>query len=287
MPEKDLDQPNPLAPLVERAVAEVVVPLLRSFLAPMKRAVDANPELPLNIAIGWDAYERFKGTADYHESIGLIRHRWEQHPLGYLHRGLSGRAAVEFFLTVKERDEEGVLDALEPVLRSSQFLATVREAIEKAPVHDGHARQQLAAGINYVERGEWALAWPLLIVPVEGAFRASARSSGVVDDAQRLRSKEGVRRRAKVEDLFELLGLEKAFQVFLQRRVYGRIANPHRHGTPRGGHRRQSLFLVVALIGWLEAFAQPELVTQLFTRLGRELERRQLTTLQDRFQPVA
>jgi len=277
----------PLTPLVGRALSEFVAPLLRSFLAPIKRVIDANPELPLNLAIGWDAHERFKATPEYHEPIALIRHRWEQHPLGHLHRSLPGRAALEFFLTVKEGAEEGVLDALEPVLRSSELLTSVREAIEAAPVHDGSARQQLAAGLGHVERAYWALAWPLLIIPVEGAFRATARSLGIVDDAQRLTSEDGRRRRAKVEELFELLGLEEAFQVFLRHRVYGRIANPHRHGTPRGGHRRQSLFLVIALIGWLDAFGRTSLATKLFADFGRELERRQMTTLEGRLRGAA
>jgi len=278
---------HPLAPLIERALNGFVAPLLKSVLAPVKRALDANPELPVNLAIGWDALERFKATPDYHEPIAVIRHRWDEHPLGYLHRGLPGRAGLEFFLTVKERDEEAVLDALEPVLRSSELLASVRGAIEAAPLHDGSARQQVAAGLGHVQGAEWALAWPLLIVPVEGAFRATARSRNIVDDAQRLPSKDGGRHRAKVEDLFELLGLEEAFQVFLRRRVYGRIANPHRHGTPRGGHRRQSLFLMIALIGWLDAVAQAQLAPEFFTRFGRELERRQMTSLQGRLRGAA
>lgn len=256
-------------------------------MTPVKRVLDAHPDLPLNIAIAWDAHERFKATPDYHEPVALIQHRWYEHPLAYLHRGLRGRAALEFFLSVKERDEEGVLDALEPVLRAPELLSSMRAAIDRAPVHDGSARRQLAEGLRHVEAADWPLAWPLLIIPVEGAFRATARSLGVVDNADRLASSDGRRRRSKVEDLFELLGLDETFQIFLRRRVYGRIANPHRHGTPQGGHRRQSLFLVVALIGWLDAFAQTQLATELFTSLGRELERRQLAGLQSRVRGAA
>lgn len=254
---------------------------------PIKRVIDANPELPLNLAIGLDAHERFKATSDYHEPIARIQHRWDGHPLGYLHRGLQGRAALEFVLTVKERNDEGALDVLEPVLRAPELLAAVLEAVDTAPVHDASAQQQLAAGLDHVERAEWVLAWPLLIVPVEGAFRATARSLRVVDDGQRLPTDDGGRRRANVEDLFELLGLEESFRVFLRRRVYGSIANPHRHGTPQGGHRRQSLFLVVALIGWLDAFAASRLAMELFTSLGRELERRQIDALQRRLREAA
>lgn len=275
-----------LAPLVARALDDVVG-LAKTVLMPLKRAIDANPELPLNLAIGWDALERLKATADYREPIAMIQHRWDGHPLGYLHRGLRGRAALEFFLTIKERDDEGALDALEPVLRAPELLAAVRETIDTAPVHDASAKQQLTAGLGHVERAEWALAWPLLIIPVEGVFRASARALRLVDDGQRLPTDDGRRRRAKVEDLFELLDLEESFRVFLRRRVYGSIANPHRHGTPQGGHRRQSLFLVVALIGWLDAFAHSRLAAELFPSLGRELERQQIDALQRRLRNAA
>lgn len=43
-----------LAPLVARALDDVVG-LGKTVLTPLKRAIDANPELPLNLAIGWDA----------------------------------------------------------------------------------------------------------------------------------------------------------------------------------------------------------------------------------------
>jgi hypothetical protein len=277
---------HPLAPLVARALDDVVK-LARAVVTPLKRANDVNPEIPLNLAIGWDALERLKATPDYREPIATVRHRWDGHPLGYLHRGLRGRAALEFFLTVKERDDEGVLNALEPVLRGPELLAAVREAVDTAPVHDASSKQQLAAGLGHLERAEWALAWPLLIIPVEGAFRASARALRLVDDGQRLATEDGQRRRAQIEELFELLGLEESFRVFLRRRVYGSIANPHRHGTPQGGHRRQSLFLMVALIGWLDAFAQSRLAAELFTGLGRELERRQIGALQRRLRDAA
>ncbi len=56
---------------------------MRTVVTPLRRAIDANPELLLNLAIGWDALERFKATPDYREPVARVRHRWGGHPLGY------------------------------------------------------------------------------------------------------------------------------------------------------------------------------------------------------------
>ena len=51
----------------------------------------------------------------------------------------------------------------------------------------------------------------------------------------------------------ELLGLERAFQTFMVRSVFGTTGNPFRHGSASDGERRQVLFGVAALSGWLRS----------------------------------
>jgi hypothetical protein len=44
---------------------------------------------------------------------------------------------------------------------------------------------------------------------------------------------------------------------------------------------------MIALIGWLDAFAQVQLATELVTGFGRELERRQMTAVRGRLRGAA
>jgi hypothetical protein len=67
------------------------------------------------------------------------------------------------------------------------------------------------------------------------------------------------------------LGLERAFQTFMVRAVFGTAGNPFRHGSSNDGERRQVLFGVAALAGWLEEFANVPAWEVLAVRFEREL----------------
>ena len=66
-------------------------------------------------------------------------------------------------------------------------------------------------------------------------------------------------------------GLEPEFQTFMVRAVFGTVGNHYRHGGAISGERRQVLFGVAALAGWLQEFANVSALDVLSARMARAL----------------
>ena len=71
--------------------------------------------------------------------------------------------------------------------------------------------------------------------------------------------------------LFKHLPAADDFVSFLKRQVFGTTGNPFRHGDADDGERRQALFAIAALAGWLEEFADAPVRYELGARMELHL----------------
>ena len=70
-----------------------------------------------------------------------------------------------------------------------------------------------------------------------------------------------------VDALCKRLPVGGHYATFLRQRVFGTTGNTFRHGDADGGERRQVLFGIAALAGWLEEFADEPIRYALGARL--------------------
>ncbi len=131
-------------------------------------------------------------------------------------------------------------------------------ALERVPISEVK-KEQLAHGLQHIAAGEYHLAVPALIGPLEGAFWRTAQARGLVrlDDhgdwwTTEDTSKPGVRVGAIEKLSTYLLPGESEFAGFLRGVAYGGEGHPYRHGFADDGWHVRALCLLVALIGWLE-----------------------------------
>lgn len=131
-------------------------------------------------------------------------------------------------------------------------------ALERAPVSEVK-KQQLAHGLRLIAAGEYHLAVPALIGPLEGVFWLTAQERGLVrlDDREdwwttEETSKPGVKVGAIEKLSKHLLHGEPEFAGFLRGVAYGGEGHPYRHGYADDRWQVRALCLLVALIGWLE-----------------------------------
>lgn len=137
-------------------------------------------------------------------------------------------------------------------------IGAVLASLERAPTSEVK-KEQLAHGLQHIAAGEYHLAVPALIGPLEGAFWLTAQERGLVrlDDSEdwwttEETSKPGVKV-GTIEKLSKhLLHREPEFAGFLRGVVYGGEGHPYRHGYADDRWQVRALCLLVALIGWLE-----------------------------------
>jgi hypothetical protein len=108
-------------------------------------------------------------------------------------------------------------------------------------------------GLAHVQRGELSRAVPPLMVGLEGAFWSAGREHDVIDEERKLLAKpsKGVIRR--VDYVVRGLPATQEFRTFVCSRVFGDVGHPVRHGE-QSDRRRQALFAVVGIAGWVDAF---------------------------------
>jgi hypothetical protein len=125
-------------------------------------------------------------------------------------------------------------------------------------------------GLKHAAEGEWLDACPPLLHGLEGALWSVARAEGVINHQQALitRPTKSVR---SVEGLFKYLSAAPAYLTFLRRQVFGTTGDPFRHGDADEGQRRQVLFGIAALVGWLEEFGDMPATRELAVRLQGHL----------------
>jgi hypothetical protein len=90
---------------------------------------------------------------------------------------------------------------------------------------------------------------------LEGAFGQIGYAKSLITLDRRRTDNPKVK--MKFETLVKQLGLQREFELFVVTTVFGEAGDPYRHGhgDPEAGVRRQVLFGIAALAGWLQEFA--------------------------------
>jgi hypothetical protein len=197
-------------------------------------------------------------VATVQPEVARLWDKWKDTEWGHLLWELDFSNALGLLLLLDHRQDEAIEDVLEPALTDAVFLANIKAALASAPLSAAN-RRQLGAGLDSVARCDYELAVPLLIVPLEGAFWQVAQDRGLVERVKErmlfTAESGGHGGASSVEAVFEPLGVDDDFRRFLLRLVYSKTGNPFRHGHAEGGWRRSGLLLVVALVGWLDLYA--------------------------------
>jgi hypothetical protein len=213
--------------------------------------------------------EPMREFAELMEEVGRVMDRWEQRALWFVLSQL-GPYTLRHLAGLGEAEvEAAVLDALETVVVDGEFVPAVRAAVRLAPHLGRSQRRHLDHMLQHAADGDYLDASAPLYFGLEGAFWQAALARAVITpDRTRL---DNPNKQVGFESMVKLLGLEREFQTFMVRAVFGTAGNPFRHGSAEEGERRQVLLGVAALAGWLEEFANVPAMEVLTARLGREL----------------
>jgi hypothetical protein len=178
--------------------------------------------------------------------LGAIRDTWREHPLWFLLALLDMRRARQLADLDVEAVENVLVDALEKVVREGDLVGALQEMAESAPLLNLLQRRWLQHGLEHAQRGEWDQAVPPLILGIEGALAAEARLRNLIPQT------EG--NFLGAEALVRRLEPGEPYVRFMTRRAYGGQGNAFRHGRAGDGTREQTLYLVLALVGWANHF---------------------------------
>jgi hypothetical protein len=247
------------------------VGLTRVFAPSSPLALMRLPAFPLK---GIDDFlrrysEPMREFAALMEEVGRVMNRWEQRALWFLLSQL-GPYTLRHPSGLSETQVEGaVLDALEAVVVDGEFVPAVRAAVRFAPHLGRSQRRHLDHMLQHAADGDYIDASAPLYFGLEGAFWEAALARAVITP-ERTRL-DNPNKPVGFETMVKQLGLERAFQTFMVQAVFGTAGTPFRHGSADGGERRQVLFGVAALVGWLEEFANVPALEVLAVRFGREL----------------
>lgn len=203
--------------------------------------------------------------SEMQEEAAFLR-RWENSALWFLLSLLTVRSARPLLALDGDALEMAVLDALESAVRDDAFASELLAAAARCEMLTAAQRHHLAHGLQHARHGDWLDASPPLLDGLEGAFWSVARSQDIINSERRLVAQPTKVVRG-VESLFNRLPVAGDYATFLRRRVFGTTGDPFRHGDADGGERRQVLFGIAALAGWLEEFAAEPVRRALGTRL--------------------
>lgn len=204
-------------------------------------------------------------------AVERIAKRWETSALWFLLSILSVGQLVTL-ASLEPADVEAVLlNALEIVVTSGAFTATLIATIKQAPSYvTADQRNDLLHGLEHAQGGEFSRAALPLTAGLEGALWSAGRELDVIDADRRLLDKPDKGEIHRVELLVRKLPTVQEFRTFVCGRVFGNVGNPMRHGE-QSDRRRQSLFTIVAIAGWIEAFMKVRATDALGTQLSEEL----------------
>lgn len=205
------------------------------------------------------------------EAIERVAKRWERSALWFLLSILSVGRVVTLARMERADLEAVLLDALEIVVTSGAFTAALIATIKKAPSYvTADQRDDLLHGLEHAQVGEFSRAALPLTAGLEGALWSAGRELDVIDADRRLLDKPNKGKIHRVEMVVRKLPAVQEFRTFVCGRVFGDIGNPVRHGE-QSDRRRQSLFAIVAIAGWIEAFMKVRATDALGTLLSDEL----------------
>jgi len=207
--------------------------------------------------------------SEYFDEVAAFVRRWQQRALWYLLSGLPVGAIRQLGGLTESEVEAAVLDALEAVVTDGEFAPAMREAVAKAPHLGTSHRIHLDHFLEHAAQREYVHAVAPLYPGLEGAFWETAYQVPVVTPERR--SLRNPNKDVGFETMVKLLPLEQGFVMFMVHAVFGTAGNPYRHGGANSGERRQVLFGIAALSGWLQQFANQPALDVLGSRISEAL----------------
>jgi hypothetical protein len=202
-------------------------------------------------------------------ALGRFLDAWGEDPLWFLLSSLGTRGSWQLVKLNREQVKAALLQALEDVVRDSEYVAALREAVAQASDLTDAEQDHLDHALEHAQRGEWRHALASFHPGFEGAvYQAGLRRRLVAPS-------RGTKIEAAESLLRRVIG-EGEYLVFVIRHVYGGVGNPHRHGRTNTGEREVMLSGIVALAGWIELFmslpAMEVLVDEIEGRLPAVVE---------------
>jgi hypothetical protein len=203
-------------------------------------------------------------------AIERFAKRWETSTLWFLFSILSAGQSVALMHVDGAEVEAVLLDALEIVVTTGTFTAALMTTLGRAPYVSPEQRDDLLHGLEHAEAGEFSRAALPLTAGLEGALWSAGRELEVIGEDRRLLEKPDRGVMHRIEPIVEKLPAEREFRRFVRGRVFGNKGNPLRHGE-QSDRRRQALFVIVAIAGWIEAFMKVPAADALGALLSDEL----------------
>jgi hypothetical protein len=168
---------------------------------------------------------------------------------------------VRELLFERPQDIESLVRA--HVIADEALLGAVEQAVSSAPHLDEPQRDDLRRGVAALRNGD-CYACRHLLPGVEGALWLSAEGEAVIDSQRRMlhTGKPSPPPALNVSWLLRERGgirVGQDFAWFLLNAVFDDVGQDIRHGRARSGHETSSVWSFVALLGWLDRFAETNL----------------------------
>ncbi|HTZ65733.1 MAG TPA: hypothetical protein VMB51_16660 [Solirubrobacteraceae bacterium] len=257
---------------VTRAMAEAALGPLAKDIASLGAIAVPSPLAGLTVPSPFVGI--FEREREIDAAIERVAKRWETSALWFLFTILSVGQLVAL-ARMEHTDVEAVLlDALEAVVTTGTFAAALMATIKKArSCVTADQRDDLLHGLEHAQAGEFSRAAGPLTAGLEGALWGAGRELEVIDGDRRLLDKPERGKIHRVEMVVRKLPAVQEFRKFVCGRVFGDLGNPLRHGE-QSDRRQRSLFAIVAVAGWIEAFMKVPVADALGTLLSDELASR-------------
>jgi hypothetical protein len=229
--------------------------LAEAALAPLAKHIASLGTITLpRISVPDGVAEILERESVLDTTIERFAKRWESTALWFLLSILNVGQLVALADMEREEIEAVLLDALEVVVMKGIFIAALDAAVRKANYISSDQRDDLLHGLEHAQRGEFVHAVPSLMTGFEGALWSTARALTIVDAERRqLEGKPQQRAVVRIEPVVRKLPAKQDYRTFVCSRVFGDSGNPVRHGE-QSDRRRQALFAIVAIAGWLDTF---------------------------------
>ncbi len=271
-----LAMPNPLAGItMPDPLAGMTVPnALAGLTVPNPLAGIALPNPLARLTVPNPLVEILEQGREIDAAIERVAKVWEASALWFLLSILSVGQLVALARMDRADVEAVLLDALEIVVTTGTFTAALIATVKKAPSYvTDDQRDDMLHGLEHAQEGEFSRAAGPLTAGLEGAIWSAGRELEVIDSDRRLLDKPEQGRIHRVERVVRKLPAAQEFRSFVCGRVFGDLGNPLRHGD-RSDRRQRSLFAIVAIAGWVEAFMKVPAADALGTLLSDELASR-------------
>jgi hypothetical protein len=259
---------------------EASLSLERMFgVDPTKAAVLRMPVMPTLPSLPFDTSEMFTRLTgapleEFFEAVEeaeLVAQRWEQRALWYLLAQLGLHDLRRLSSLTRAEVEDAVLYALEAVITDGEVVVALRAAVERAPHLAKLHRVHLDHCLEHAGEGSYIQASGSLYPGLEGAFGQIGYVRALIT-ADRRRT-DNPKKKVQFETMVKRLGLNQEFELFVVTAVFGDAGDPYRHGhgDSEEGVRKQVLFGIAALAGWLQEFGDYEALDVLAWRMRQAL----------------